>query len=54
MPNTRKMNDNEKGRREREKGRVRTQKLILDQNKKNMIKWFIIECKSFMLRSVQM
>ena len=32
MPNTRKINDNELGYRERETGRARTEKLILDQN----------------------
>ena len=34
MPNKRKINKNELGHREREKGRARTEKLILDQNKK--------------------
>ena len=34
MPNKRKIGDNEIGYREREKGRARTEKLILDQNNK--------------------
>ena len=34
MPNKRKINDNELGYRERETGRARTEKLILDQNNK--------------------
>ena len=34
MPNKRKINDNELGYREREKGRARTEKLILYQNNK--------------------
>ena len=34
MPNKRKINDNELGYRERETGRARTEKLILDQNSK--------------------
>ena len=34
MPNKRQINDNELGYREREKGRTRTQKLILDPNNK--------------------
>ena len=33
-PNKRKLYDNELGNREREKGRARTEKLILDQNNK--------------------
>ena len=34
MPNKRKINDNELGYREREKGKTKTEKLILDQNNK--------------------
>ena len=34
MPNKRKINDGEFGYREREKGRARLEKLILDQNNK--------------------
>ena len=34
MPNKRKLNDNELGYREREKGKTKTEKLILDQNNK--------------------
>ena len=34
MPNKRKINDNELGRREREKSKARTEKLIVDQNNK--------------------
>ena len=34
MPNERKINGNELGSREREKGRMRTEKIILDQNNK--------------------
>ena len=51
MPNNRKINDNELGNREREKGekgRARTEKLILDQNNKTefmvlyrMLKFFV-------------
>ena len=34
MPDKRKINDNELGYREREKGKTKTEKLILDQNNK--------------------
>ena len=34
LPNKRKINDNELGYREREKGKTKTEKLILDQNNK--------------------
>ena len=37
MPNKRKINDNELGYREREKGKAGSEKLISDQNKKNRI-----------------
>ena len=34
MPHKRKINDNELGYREREKGKTKTEKLVLDQNNK--------------------
>ena len=43
MPKKRKINDNELGYRERDGGKARSEKLILDQNKKQNI-WFIIGC----------
>ena len=43
MPDRRKINDNELGYREREKGKTKTEKLILDQNNKENT-WFIIGC----------
>ena len=44
MPNKRKINDNELGYREREKSKTKTEKFILDQNKKKQNTWFIIGC----------
>ena len=48
MPNKRKINDNELGYREREKGKTKTEKLILDQNNQteymvnySMLKFFV-------------
>ena len=43
MPNKRKINDNELGYRERDGGKARSEKLILDQKTKQNI-WFIIGC----------
>ena len=44
MPNKRKINDNDLGYKERDGGKARSEKIILDQNNNKKNTWFIIGC----------